>query len=226
MNLLQARRAIRMLLRDDTYPLEDIDLAIESVLSDINVLHRFRFHEATYSFNLTANNSSYSVPTGVIAEKVFVYALGNNSYEKEIPKRREPWASSPIQPSSTGSSPSEWWRYGDNWYINPIPDDTMVTNGNVTVFYDKDLTMPVSPMNNFTLPNRHRNVLIYGAVANLRPNLIIGSPEGDARAETLYNRTLKSLLDQELWDYAKIPAMRTGPRWDSQNDWGHVSRIR
>lgn len=226
MNLLQYRNEVRKMLRDDSYPVDDVDSALNRVLGDINVLGRFRFHEGAYSFNLTANNYTYAIPTTVLAERLLIYAAGNNTYQKEIPRRREPWTGSPIIPIATGESPEEWYRYNNNWYINPIPNATMVAHGNVTVLHDKDLTSFLSANDTTALPDRHSNVLIYGAVAQLRPGLLIGSPEGQISIETLFSRAVEFMRQQEKWNYASIPTLRLGIRFKNMGSWGHSGRIR
>jgi len=212
------------MLRDDSYPEGDIDAALNRVLLDVNSMGRFRFHEASYELDLTANNASYAIPANMLAEKVFIYDLGSNN-ELEIPRRREMWTGSPLVSAQTGSAPKEWFSYANNWYIDPIPDATMAAN-NVTVLYEKDLIPFLSPLDTCSLPDRHRNVLIYGAVSQLRPGLIVGSPEGDERIENLYLRAVQFMKDQENWNFTSIPFLRSGRRWQSASQWGHVTNIR
>jgi hypothetical protein len=224
LNLYQYRKEIRSLLRDDSYPDSDIDMALNRVVRDINNLGRFRFHEQSYTLNLTANNYTYAVPATVLAERLMIYDLGGNN-QFEVPRRREMWTGSPLVPANNGSTPVEWFRYNNNWYIVPIPDATMAAN-DITVLYDKDLVEFFSPTDTTALPDRHKNVLIYGAVAQLRPNLLIGSPEGEALIENLYQMAVQAMKDQENWDYESIPALRAGKRWQLASQWGHVTNIR
>jgi hypothetical protein len=224
--LQQYRKEIRTLLRDDSYPTGDIDSAIERVLGDINSMGRFPFHEAIYTLVISANNYVYAVPGNVQAEHVFVYALGT-PYEAEVLKRREPWTDGiPVTSSNTGDVPSAWFSYANNWYIQPAPNATMVSHGNISVFYDKDLTMPTSPVGNLGIPDRHRNVIIYGAAAQLRPGLILASPDGEAIVESLYQRAVENMKTQENWRFNNIPTLRNGRRWNNASTWGHVGRMR
>ena len=224
--LYQLRQEVRDMLRDSTYPEDSIDGAINRVVRDINESGRYRFHEAQYTFNLTANTYTYSIPGNCLGETVMYYALGNNTYQAEIPRKREIFAAAPVVPTDTGNSPTEWASYGNNWYIYPIPNSTAATNGNITVFYDKDLTELLSPMDTLGIPDRHRNVPVYGAVAQLRPNLMLASPKGDVLVSTLYTQAFKDMQTQEHWNMASIPSLRPGPRWTGMNNWGFVSRIR
>lgn len=222
MNLIQYRQEIRRMLRDDSYPEADIDAAINRVIADINTLGRFRFHEASYALNLTAGNYTYPVPANVQAEKVFIY--GNN----EVPRRREMWTGSPMIPdanNNTGDTPTEWFRYANNWYIIPIPTATMAAN-DITVLYDKDLAALLSPLDTNALPDRHANVIIYGAVAMLRPGLLIGAPEGQVKIDTLADRALSAMREQENWNYGSIPSMRVSHRFKGMVNWGFRGRIR
>lgn len=224
--LAQYRNEIRTLLRDSSYPESDVDSAINRIVLDINSSGRYRFHEATHAFNLSANNYTYAVPGNCLGEKVMLYAAGNNTYQKEVPRKREIFAYAPQIPTETGNAPTEWARYGNNWYIYPIPNSTMVTNGNMTVIYDKDLVTLLSPTDSLALPDRHRNVIIYGAVSQLRPNLLVSSPKGDVAVTQLYVNAFRFMQTQEHWDMASIPHMKTSPRFSNMSSWGYVSRIR
>lgn len=226
MNLFQYRSEIRALLRDDSYPESDIDRAINRIIKDINALGRFRFHEQQYDFNLTLNTYTYAKPSTVLAERLLIYAIGNNTYQKEVPRRREMWTGAPLVPTTQGNSPSEWFLYNNNWYIDPIPSATMLVNGNMSMLYDKDLTALLSPADTNALPDRHSNVIIYGAVAQLRPGLLIGSPEGQVAIETLFSKATEFMRQQEQWNYASIPTLRVGQRFSTCSNWGHSSRIR
>lgn len=227
MNLAQYRLEVRGLLRDESYPESSIDSAINRVIRDINALGRFRFHEAQYSFNLTANDYQYEAPSTVLGEKVFVYAMGNAQYQKEIPRRREMWAhGESFLPTAVGSVPQEWYRYDNNWYIYPTPDAQMVANGNVTVLYDKDLAQLLSPMDENALPERHSNVVIYGAASQLRPNLLVASPKGDIAVAQLYREALMGMREQENWNMAYIPTLRVGRRFQQMSKWGYSGSVR
>ena len=226
MNLFQYRKGVRELLRDDGYPESDIDSAINRVIKDINSLGRFRFHEQEYNFNLTLNTYTYAAPATVLAERLLIYASGNNTYQKEVPRRRELWTGSILVPTTQGDSPSEWFRYNNNWYIEPIPSATMLVNGNMTMLYDKDLVALLSPADTNAFPDRHSNVIIYGTVAQLRPGILIGSPEGQVTIESLYAKSTEFMRQQEQWNYASIPTLRVGQRFSTCSNWGHSSRIR
>jgi hypothetical protein len=210
---------VRKMLRDDSYPEIEITAALNRIIGDVNNLGKFRFHEQSYTLTLTANNYTYAVPSTVQSERLFLYA--NN----EVPRRRELWTGTPLIPDTTGSTPSEWFRYSNNWYIVPIPDTTMAAN-NVTVLYDADLVAFNSYTDSTILPDRHRNVLIYGAVSQLRPGLLVASPEGQVKIETLYRQALTSMIEQEHFEYSSIPTLRSGMRWRNFSSMGHSGTLR
>ena len=229
MTLVQYRKEVRRILRDDSYPQQDIDAAINRVLLDVNEMGRFKFHEASYTLNLTANTYIYAIPANVQAEKIFIYDLGGNN-QVEVPRRREIWTGVPMVPDANNSNdyadkPAEWSRYANNWYIYPIPNATAAGN-DITVLYDKDLLPLFSPMDTSALPDRHQNVLIYGAVSQLRPGLLIGSPEGQVAIETLFARAVRNMMQTDLWQSAFIPSLRVGPRFRNMSQWGFVGKIR
>lgn len=218
-------RDCRTLLRDDTYPEGDIIDALNRVIRDINVMGPFRFHQGTYSLNLTANNYTYPVPANVQFERLFLFAAGDANNAAEVLHRPIHWGELPVIPSETGDVPSDWSRYENNWYIRPIPNATMAAQ-NITVFYDKDLTELLSPMDTIALPDRHANVLIYGAVAQLRPNLIIASQEGDQKVYVLAQKAIANMINKEKFDFNSILRMKAGPRFKHMSSWGHDYGIR
>lgn len=223
--LYEYREKIRHLLRDDSIPSPTVDEAINLVVREVNEMGRFRFHEGVHTLNLTANTYEYAVPANVNEEKLFLYAPGNNTYQMEVPRRRELWAGSPMIPTSTGNTPTEWYRYADNWYIVPIPDATMAAH-NISVYYDKDLATFFNDMDTIALPDRHVNVLVYGTTAILRPGLLIGAPEGQQKIENAYARAVRVMMEQELWRFSYIPRLRVGKRWSNCSSWGFNTKVR
>ena len=222
MNLYQLRAGVRSLLRDATYPAEDVDAAINRVLRDINSLGRFRFHEATASIVLIAHQYAYPVPTGIIAEKALIFAP-TTTRQFVIPKRSQIYVNNPIIPITEGDVPTEYGMFNNQFYLYPRPSVTMALD-TMSVLYLLDIPALMSDTSVCALPERWSNVPIYGAVSQLAPVLLIESVGGKASIEVLYNRALNTMKMQELWRANDVPIMHPGIRFTGKmNTWGRVN---
>jgi hypothetical protein len=221
MILLEYIRSIRVKLRDETFPEDDIIEAINQVVRDINTMGRFRFHESTYSVNLVADQHNYTIPGNSLSVKYMLYDAGNNN-QYEIYRRREPWSGTPVVPNNNGNSIKEWWDYAGEWIFNPKPN-TACANNNVTVFYDKDLTTMLSPTDTCGLPERYANVIIYGASFQLNPNLLVG--QDNKPISTLFAAAIKQMKESDAWEYNDVPRVHSGRRWKNASSWGFNGKI-
>ena len=230
MNLYQIRQEVRRLLRDDTYPMEDVTAAINRVIDDINVLGRFQFHEQTYDITLVAGTASYTLPSYMLAPKFLVFDPGGTN-ERLVKFRSVAWEENPIFPSTLaadrGDAPLEYSRYGSTIYFYPCPNATAAADI-VRVYYDKDLVYMISEMDTPSpLPARyHATVLAYGAAAQLAPMLMITTSSGSQTVASAYGNALRNMRNQENWRSMKISRLRPPLRFDTMNTWGNVETLR
>jgi hypothetical protein len=229
MNLYQIRQQVRRLLRDDTYPMEDVTAAINRVIDDINSLGRFQFHETTYDITLVNGTASYTLPAYVLAPKFLIFDPGGTA-ERLVKFRSVLWEEDPLLPSTLsadrGDYPQEYSRYGSTVYFYPCPNATAATDV-VRVYYDRDLLNLISELDTPTIPARyHATVLAYGAAAQLQPMLMISTPSGSQTIGAAYSNALRNMRNQENWRSMKISKLRPMLRFDTMNEWGNVTTLR
>lgn len=220
MNLYQIRQEVRRILRDDEYPAESVNAAINRVIADINILGRFKFHQLKTELTLVAGTYKYAEPSDMLSEKVLVWAEGTTS--EHIVRKRNSVQDMLAEGKFTaqGDVPNEYCRFGGYVYLDPIPSSTAAAS-KVMVYYWGDLQPLVSDTDTPDIPERyHRNVLSYGAAAQINPVLEVGSTQGMVNLNTLYERAVRSMASQELWDVGSIPTVQRGARWANSHNWG------
>lgn len=224
--LYQIRQQVRYLLRDDTYPVEDVNAAINRVLMDINGMGRFKFHQSSSDLTMATSTYKYADPSGLLAEKVLVYRAFT-TYETTLAKYEgviDAFVNEKCLES--GDTPETYFRWGGYFYIDPIP--TASTNGyKITVYGLYDLVPYTSDQSTSALPDRWaRTTLAYGAAYQLNPNLRVGGTEGLKLIGALYEMSLKNMINQEHWDPMVVPAAIRSKRWADSDSWGHVNYVR
>lgn len=225
MNLYLFRKNVRQVLRDESFPAEDIDSAINRVIKDINTSGRYRFHESEDTITLTTSTYSYAVDSDILAEHAVVYKAFTTDQvvlDKIQGKLENALALDLFTESA--DYPTQYLRWGQTWYFDPIPNAT--ANGNtITIFCMRDLAQLYSPLDTCSLPDRHANVIIYGAAGQINPLL---KPDGN-RGQTvtqLYQIAFNNMRLQEKWDPDDVPTLVRGPRWNDASSWGNVSTVR
>lgn len=247
MNRFQIRRRVQGLLRDDTYPVEVINEALNRVLLEINGLGRFRFQENASMITLQTGQFIYpvdssqtvltSVPIGtdpkfiynddpIIAEEVVVYRFGETA---QAVLTKLPDLFSGIDAglfTKQGGPPQVYARYGTNWYFDPIPDTT--TGGYVvTIFCYRDVPALVTDLDIPKIPSRwHGNVIVYGVAADLAPGLMVRSPEGNILVGRAYQMSLQKMIQQEGWDPYTDKRLLRDDRWVGFENIGRVGTVR
>ena len=85
---IDIRRMVRRKLRSDDFPKDDIDDAINSVIEQINVMGRFRFHKTFTDITMVTDDYDYAVPTTMLAEELLVFdpPTSTKPSTKPIPK--------------------------------------------------------------------------------------------------------------------------------------------
>ena len=69
-------------------------------------------------------------------------------------------------------------------------------------------------------------MVVYGAAAQLRPNIMVASPEGNVTVEVMYNKAIANMKNKERFDFNKRSRMKSGPRFNNMSGWGNVDYVR
>ena len=225
MNLYELRQEVRRLLRDDTYPREDVDAAINRVLADVNVSGRYQFHETQTDLTLVSGTYKYAVASDIIAEHLLVYKPESAD---EVPldkiQRGLEDAMDADYFSATGI-PTAYLRWGGYWWLDPIPNAT-AAGQTVRIYGHEDLAKLSNDTDTPGLPSRYHNVLTYGAAAQINPMIKSESSKGALLITALFSQALNNMRLQENWKPLRIPQLIRGRRFAEQNEWGHVSTLR
>lgn len=225
LNRFRIREEVRRILRDPEFPRKDINMAINSVISTLNRLGRFKFNQTYQDLTLVASQKAYAL-TGLMGEELLVYEPDTDD-EKIIKK-----APSMIDPYSkgwfvdTGDSPDYYLVWGNQAWFEPIPNAT-AAGQTVRVYgwfmlplFDDDLTAT-------TLHTQYCiSVLAWGAAAELAPNMIV---ESNGKLQTIfdiYTANLKAMKQFEVWEPLVSHKVMRDHRWTSLGSMGHVSKVR
>lgn len=224
MNLMLLRTEVRRVLRDETFPSEEVDAAINRVIQDINASGRYRFHEATHSVTLTTNTATYAVQADILAEHALVWKAF--TADQVVLHKMTDGLSNALDLGlfqDTGNNPERYLRWGGLWYLDPVPNSA-ASGTIITIFSMKDLVKLYSPADTCALPARHDNVLIYGAAAQINPNLRPDGPKGVSISQ-MFNTAFAGMRTQEKWNPDEIYLLKRGPRWNTASTWGNVGTI-
>lgn len=220
------RQEVRRILRDDTYPAESIDAAINSVIEQINISGRYRCHQAYEDITLVSGTASYSITETILAEELVVFDPGLSTAlvlfkDESILK----WVEGG-KGITTGNNPTHYARWDDLWYFDPVPNAT-ANNHKVRVYHFKDLDLLSGDLSLSNLPARyHRTLLAIGAAAEINPTLQIeqGGRQKDLR--TTFAENFISFKKQELWEPLISHELRIGYKFDGMHKWGSVGKVR
>jgi len=234
MNRIQIRREVRSILRSDDFPKDDIDRAINRVIRMVNVLGRFRFHSTFSDLTMVTDDYDYSVPSTMLAEELLVVdppvspkpgTLPVLSIVKKAPSLQD--ALNDGRFLTSGDTPKIYVRFGDEFWFDPIPNTT--ANGKtVRVYHDADLPVLTKDMD--SPPTRfnaryHVIILAVGAALEIDPNLKVNSETGSVRMANVYQRSLRTMQEQELWEPLTSHNLIRNQRWTDAHTWGNVGTV-
>ncbi len=227
LNRFQIRRQVQGLLRDDTYPPEVINEALNRVLLDINNSGRFRFQQNSDTITLVDGTYKYAVTSSIIAEKLVVFQLGTSSEQVVVPKEADMLnAIANGDFLESGNAPTSYARWNDYWWFDPIPNATAAGKV-VTVFTFKDITALTGDLDYPGIPPRYRgSVLVYGVAADIAPGLMVRTPQGNMGVQTAYEHALRKMMQQELWEPFSNKLLIRDPRWRDISTSGSVRTVR
>lgn len=227
MNRLQIRRRVQGLLRDDTFPVEAINEALNRVLLEISSSGRYRFQQATTTLAMVGGTYQYNIPTDLLGERLLVWKAGTDSQAviAKFPEPIDEILSSGFVTS--GDLPTTYLRWGNQFWFDPIPNAT-ADGGLVTVYYFKDIATLDNDLTQITtLPARYQpTLLVYGVAADIAPGLMVRTPEGNMSIQIAFQRALKTMKEQELWDPHTDKQLIRDLRWKNINRVGNVGSVR
>lgn len=226
MNRFQIRGEVRFILRDETYPELDINSAINRVIGEINS-DRYRFQQTIQTITIVAGTYRYTVPDTMIADYSLVWALGVQNKQKVINKGSEM-----IDPLSTGKfittgdEPDMYWRFGPEFWIDPVPTATMAAYG-ISALSFKDIPDLNGDLEEPSrIPARfHRTVLAYGAAAQITPAALVRTAAGTISVSQAYEKSLILMKRQEGWEPYKTERFDCDDRFALAHLWGNVGGI-
>ncbi len=226
MNRLQIRRRVNGLLRDDTYPPEAVNEALNRVLLDINGLGRFRFQQNIDTVALVTGTYKYNITSTIIAEKLVVYQLADTVNQAILSKAPDMVDAVVNGAFLTSGIPTTYARWNAQWWFDPIPDAT--ANGNtISILHYKDIAELSSDISTPGIPTRwHGSVLVYGIAADIAPGLMVRTPQGQMMVQKAYEAARRELLQQELWEPFTNKQLQKDPRWRGFESFGNVSHVR
>jgi hypothetical protein len=222
----RVREEVRRIIRDPDFPKNDIDKAINSVISTLNILGRYRFHQSYYDVDLIAFQKAYSIP-GLIAEEI---VLVSPDSADEIPLFKSPELITPYQEGwfvTTGDTPKVYLMWGNQIWFDPIPN-TIAAAKTVRIYGYFRLAHLTSDTAIIPLNDSYCiSVLAWGAAAELNPNLVIESSGKQSSIGEIYSLNLKSMIKAELWEPAvSHQIMRDPLRWRNLGKMGNIGGVR
>ena len=234
MRRIQIRREVRSIIRSDDYPKDDIDRAINRVIQQVNVLGRFRFHSTFTDLTMVTDDYDYAVASTMLAEELLVFNPPTSTKPATLPTpnfvRKIPTLQDAINEGrflSSGDVPNFYVRFGDEFWFDPIPNAT--TNGSVVrVYHDADLPVLTSdmdqPVSRFN-ERYHRTILAVGAALEIDPLLQVNSAGGNTHLSNIYQRSLRNMQEQELWEPLTSHSLIRDARWTNAHIWGNVGTV-
>lgn len=224
-NRFRLREEVRRIIRDPDFPKRDIDRAINSVISTINLIGRFKFHQGYYDVTLVESQKAYNIPD-LISEELVVFAPDSED-EKILTKSSDlidPYARGWF--SEEGDAPSHFLFWGGQIWFNPLPSATAAGKTvRVLGFYRLSLIEDDTTL--ITLNDSYAlSVLAWGAAAEVNPNLVIESSGKQNSIRDIYQLNLKSMVRSELWEPMISHNFLRDNRWNNISSMGHVGRVR
>ena len=224
MKLIQIRKRVRGLIRDDGFPGDDIDDAINLVIEEINNSGRFRFHQNDTDLTLVEDQFQYTVSANIQDELVLVFEP--QSTDQKILNAYQGGIISGINDgafgTSKGDAPTVYAQWKDEWWLDPIPNSTAASK-TVRIYYWKDVVSLTDFLDEPSIPARyHHSVIAQGAAAKLRPDTRVGSQSIGKAAEG----ALANMVRQELWNKFESYELQHDDRFIDMEIWGNVDTAR
>jgi len=227
MNRLQIRNAVRNILRDDGYPTDSINEAINRVLSMVNTSGRYQCQEDTTTITLATDDYKYDVTSTILAEHLVVFQVGVTADQKILkkgPALVDGFADGAFL--TTADAPVTYFRWNDEWMFDPIPNST-ANDKVVTIYHYKDITELTGDFESPTIPTRyHDTLIVYGTLAEIAPALQMSTGDGKFTAQFAFEKAMNNFKLQEKWIPLKSPNLIKDSRWTGLEAFGHVGRIR
>lgn len=222
MNLYQLRQAVRREIRDDSFPAEAVDDAINRVIDEINTAGRFRFHQSEADITLVAGTWQYAIPSYFVGEEILV--LNAESEDQAILTKDESILTAVRDGRFWDTGTPEFYiRRGAQFWLSPIPK-TADAGDKITVYGHYNLPHLISDGDTSALPDIYENtVLVMGAAVRLSRHL-----KGEAQKELLadFSVAFSNMKNQEAWEPLVIPRLYRGNIWRNSHTWGSVGVLR
>jgi hypothetical protein len=219
------REEVRRILRDPDWAREDVNRAINSVISTLNILGRFTFHQSYLDLTLVASQKDYTT-TGLKGEEVVVYRP-DTEYQYIVKK-----APDIITPYSEGwfitggEKPLYYVRWGSKIWFEPVPDSTGAGQ-TVRVYGYFLLPLFTDDITKIALPEQLCiSILAWGAASELAPNMIVESSGKTQSISSIYSANLRAMKQSEVWEPMVSHNMMRDTRWSGLGSMGFVSRVR
>ena len=224
------------LLRDDGYPLNAINEAIDRVLADINNSGRYRFQEGIITIALVQGTYTYvisSTSVDILGDSDAIYAAQTTSV-KSLHKMDygDALADGRFNTTATQGVPEIYSIRIDgsgatddvSLYVDPVPSGDAAGKTITLLTYNElgplasDLAKP------FPLPARyHPTLLVYGTLAEVAPATQVRGADGFVPAAVAYERAFKSMQLQEKWSPHIAREVKRDNRWNGFSRVGMVS---
>lgn len=225
MNRYQIRSEVRRIIRDSDYPKPDIDRAINSVISTLNSLGRFRFNETFHDVTLLNADKDYTMAnfiseTAVVLQPDTVDEVLLTKVVNLTAAYERGWFVTP------GDSPVYYAMFGDQMLLEPIPNAVAAgkivrVHGYYNVAnFDNDLSES-------DLPHKYcTSVLAWGAAAEINPSLVVDNDTRGASIREIFMTNIKSMLAMEGFEAKVQHDIRKDHRWRGLYSMGNVYRVR
>lgn len=224
----QIRNEVRYLLRDETYPATAINAAINRVLTNINNMGRFRFHQDFSDITLVTATASYAVTKTILAEEFVV--INPDTTTQKILSKYSSFLDAKVAGAfvTTGDAPKFYARWENLWYFDNVPNAT--ANGKtVRIYHFTDIPKLYGDLEAVTrLPDRYQHTtLAYGVVAELSPAVQLQDGKGGyIAARSAFKESVRDMIMQEKWEPLVSHSLLLGRRWVDWELAGHVGRVR
>tara|TARA_R100001530_G_C4320527_1_gene155571 strand:+ start:3130 stop:3852 length:723 start_codon:yes stop_codon:yes gene_type:complete len=234
---LQIRQGVRRLLRDSSYPKEEINEAINRVIENVNLLPgNYRFKQDFSDITLVTDDYDYTIDTDVVNEILVVHDPAVSPKPSATPAMGivAKYPSNLVSAVADGkfttsaSAPTTYVRYMNEWWFDPIPDSN--ANGDtVRIYHMADLPALTHDLDKPPLrfnERYHRTILVYGAAAEISPFAQTDTGLGSRRLHDKYQENMNNMQGQELWDYMTSENLLRDLRWSGAESWGNVDGVR
>ena len=226
MNRYQIRSEVRRIIRDSDYPKQDIDRAINSVLSSLNQVGKYRFGERYHDLVLVNGDKDYTM-SNFVSEDAVVFQPASLTEESLLTKVENLTAG--IERGyfkTTGSIPAYYAIWGDQMYLEPVPNAT-ASGKTVRVYGYYDLGFFTNDLTVCDLPDKYcTSVLAWGAAAEINPTLVVDQGSRGSSIREVYNFNLQTMLAMERFEAKVQYGIQKDYRWRGLQNMGNVSRVR